>query len=73
MTNPSLLPDGPQNGLRNYYSTFWNSPFSTMLSFSSFVVQNFHPDYSDTYYKRKGECLEPGPHGEEDQLHANAN
>lgn len=60
ITNRSPLPDGTQNGLRSYFSTFWNLPFSTVLSFFPLVVQNHHTSFSDFGGKghntRGGEC-----------------
>lgn len=45
--NHSPLSDGTQHGQRSYFSTFWNLPFSTVLSFLPVVVQNHHTNYSD--------------------------
>ena len=47
ITNHSPLSDGTQHGQRNYFSTFWNLLFSTVLSFLPLVVQNYHTNYSD--------------------------
>jgi hypothetical protein len=41
----TLLADGPGSGQRSY-STLWTLPFSTVLTFSSLVVQNYHANYS---------------------------
>jgi len=47
ITNHSPLSDGTQHGQRSYFSTFWNLPFLSVLSFLPLVVQNHHTNYSD--------------------------
>jgi hypothetical protein len=43
--NLRFLCDDLWNGQRSYFSTFWNLPFSTLLSFSPHVVQNHNSDF----------------------------
>jgi len=47
MMNLASLSGSPQNGQRSYFSTFCNLPFSTVLSFTPFVIQSYHTNCSD--------------------------
>lgn len=37
------LADGPRNGQRSYFFTFWYLQLSSILLFLSLMVQNYHP------------------------------